>query len=90
LFAAAGLLAAAAVIAALVFRPSAPHKARSLGARLDLAAGDVTVNDASGDVKALSGTPLGAGASVTTAKGARAMVRTGEGAALFLRGVSWV
>ena len=86
LFAAAGVVAALAIILFVVFRPTAPRKARSIGARLDLAAGDVTVNDASGDVKALSGTPLGAGASVSTAKGARALVRTGEGAALFLRG----
>lgn len=86
LFAAMGAIAVVAIILFVVFRPTAPRKARSIGARLDLAAGDVTVNDASGDVKALSGTPLGAGASVTTAKGARALVRTGEGAALFLRG----
>jgi Ca-activated chloride channel family protein len=85
-FAAAGVIATLAIILFVVFRPTAPRKARSIGARLDLAAGDVTVNDASGDVKALSGTPLGAGASVSTAKGARALVRTGEGAALFLRG----
>jgi hypothetical protein len=83
---AAGVIATVAIILFVAFRPSAPRKARSIGARLDLAAGDVTVNDANGDVKALSGTPLGAGASVTTAKGARALVRTGEGAALFLRG----
>ena len=86
LFTAAAVVAAALVVIFLVFRPNAPKKARSIGARLDLAAGDVTVNDATGDVKALSGTPLGAGASVSTAKGARALVRTGEGAALFLRG----
>ena len=86
LFGAAGVIATIAIILFVVFRPTAPRKARSIGARLDLAAGDVTVNDASGDVKALSGTPLGAGASVSTAKGARALVRTGEGAALFLRG----
>jgi tetratricopeptide (TPR) repeat protein len=85
-FAVAAVMGVVAIILFLVFRPSVPRKARSIGARLDLAAGDVTVNDASGDVKALSGTPLGAGASVTTAKGARALVRTGEGAALFLRG----
>ncbi|MBX3188790.1 MAG: VWA domain-containing protein [Labilithrix sp.] len=86
LFVFAGVLTVLAVVAAIVFKPAAPKKARALGARLDLAAGDVTINDASGDVKALSGTPLGAGASVATGKGARALVRTGEGAALFLRG----
>ena len=85
LFAAVGVMAAVALVLFVVFRPTPPRKARSIGARLDLAAGDVTVTDGSGDVKALSGTPLGAGAGVATAKGARALVRTGEGAALFLR-----
>ena len=84
--AAAAVAAVLVIILVIAFRPTTPKKARSIGARLDLAAGDVTVNDANGDVKALSGTPLGAGASVQTAKGARALVRTGEGAALFLRG----
>jgi len=86
LFASAAGVTALCVILFLVFRPTPPKKARSIGARLDLAAGDVTVNDTNGDIKALSGTPLGSGATVTTAKGARALVRTGEGAALFLRG----
>lgn len=85
-FTAAAVIATVAVILVIAFRPTTPRRARSIGARLDLAAGDVTVNEANGDVKALSGTPLAAGASVTTAKGARALVRTGEGAALFLRG----
>jgi len=82
----AGLVAAAAIVAVVVFKPAPPRKARSIGARLDLAAGEVTVTDGAGEVKALSGTPLGSGATVTAGKGARAMVRTGEGAALFLRG----
>jgi len=86
LFAFGGGLAALTIVLFLVFKPTTPRKARSIGARLDLAAGDVTVVDASGDGKALSGTPLGTGATVTTGKGARAMVRTGDGAALFLRG----
>ncbi len=86
----AGALAAAfglSVVVALATRPGSPQRARSLGARLDLAAGDVTVDDTAGPRgSALSGTPLGTGARVKTAKGARALVRTGEGAALFLRG----
>ena len=86
LFGAVAAVAALCVIVFLVFRPTPPKKARSLGARLDLAAGDVTVTDANGVAMALSGTPLGAGAIVTTARGSRALVRTGEGAALFLRG----
>ena len=86
LFAAGAVVTALSILLFLLFRPTPPKKARNIGARLDLAAGDVTVNDTTGETKALSGTPLGTGATVTTAKGARALVRTGEGAALFLRG----
>src|SRR5688572_19634941 len=75
-----GTLGVAALVALFVFvllrTNNLPKRARSLGARLELAAGDVTVSDPLGDVKALSGTPLAAGATVTTAKGARAMLRT--------------
>ena len=38
------------------------------------------------EAQALSGTPLATGARVTTGKGARALVRTAGGAAVFLRG----
>ncbi|HEU4412777.1 MAG TPA: VIT domain-containing protein [Polyangiaceae bacterium] len=86
LLAVAGLFAALLVVLPMVVRPAAPRRARGIGARLDLAAGDVTVSEAEGGLKALSGMPLRSGASVATGKGARAMVRTGEGAALFLRG----
>ncbi len=82
----AGLFAALLFGASYFIRPSAPRRARGIGARLELAAGDVTVNDAGAGARALSGTPLRAGAGVATGKGARALVRTGEGAALFLRG----
>ncbi len=85
IFVASAGFAALCTLLYLVYRATPPTKARSLGARLDLAAGDVTVGDTTEDAKALSGTPLGAGATVATAKGARALVRTGEGAALFLR-----
>jgi tetratricopeptide (TPR) repeat protein len=64
--------------------PGAP--ARAIGARLDLAAGDVTVTEAAAAAKALSGAPLATGARIATGKGARALVRTGDGAAVFLRG----
>ena len=37
-------------------------------------------------MRALSGTPLAIGSHVTTQKGSRALVRTGDGAAVFLRG----
>ena len=77
----------AAVVAWLVLHragPAAP--ARAIGARLDLAAGDVTVTEAAAATKALSGAPLAIGARIATGKGARALVRTGDGAAVFLRG----
>ena len=72
----------AAVARWLVFHragPAAP--ARAIGARLDLAAGDVTVTEAAAATKALSGTPLAIGSRIATGKGARALVRTGDGAA---------
>ncbi|HEY8073634.1 MAG TPA: VIT and VWA domain-containing protein, partial [Labilithrix sp.] len=82
----AAAIAIVGVVVAMAFRQPPPRKARSIGARLDLAAGDVSVKDAATDGKAISGTPLGTGAIVATGKGARALVRTEEGAAIFLRG----
>ncbi len=85
LFGVTAILLVLSVGAASVFRNPPPRAARSIGARLDLAAGDVTVTDDGGATKALSATPLGKGAQIETGKGARALVRTGEGAAVFLR-----
>lgn len=85
MLAAIALLAVGSVVLVYALRPPPPKPARSIGAKLDLAAGEVVVSDA-GDVKAMSGTPLATGATVATGKGARALVRTGEGAAIFLRG----
>src|SRR5688572_25452515 len=85
LLAALAILTIGGVVLGYALRPPPPKQARSIGARLDLAAGEVTISD-SGDVKAMSGTPLASGATVSTGKGARALVRTGEGAAIFLRG----
>lgn len=67
-------------------RPARPSPTRAIGARLDLAAGDVVVTERSTPTKALSGAPLAVDAHVATGKGARALVRTGDGAAVFLRG----
>ena len=90
LYAAVIVLAALALVlgAVLIARKSPPPvKARNLGARLDLAAGDVTVTEVGGaPAKAISGDPLATDSHITTAKGARALVRTGDGAAVFLRG----
>lgn len=78
--------AVASTVAVVIFKPPPPKQARSIGARLDLAAGEVTVRDGSSSSLAISGTPLAKGAVVETGRGARALVRTGEGAAVFMRG----
>ena len=83
------LAVAAAALTVLVYaltRKPAPTRARGIGARLDLAAGDVTVSDGGTTAKALSGTPLAIGSRIATAKGSRALVRAGDGSAIFLRG----
>src|ERR1700733_6478932 len=75
-----------AVVAAawlILHRAGPASSARAIGARLDLAAGDVTVTEAAAATKALSGAPLAIGARIATGKGARAAVRTGGGAAVF-------
>src|SRR3984957_17432068 len=83
-----GAVAAAlvAAVVALALKVPPPVQARNIGARLELAAGQVLVKEADSEAQALSGTPLATGARGTTGKGARALVRTGAGAAVFLRG----
>lgn len=67
-------------------KPDTVVTARAIGARLDLAAGDVIVEEKGQKTKALSGAPLAIGSRISTGKGARALVRTGDGASVFLRG----
>jgi len=86
LFLGASGLALAAALVLFLMKPPPPVRAKNLGARLELAAGQVLVKDADGEAQALSGTPLATGARIATGKGARALVRTGEGASVFLRG----
>ena len=70
----------------LLLKAPPPTRARNIGARLELAAGEVRVTEGGSQTEALSGTPLATGARITTGKGARALVRTGAGASVFLRG----
>jgi ferric-dicitrate binding protein FerR (iron transport regulator) len=79
---------AVALVVGVVRRPRAPVRARSLGAKLELSAGEVTVREGERAFGAPSGTPLAVGSRVQTAKGSRALVRTGDGAGIFLRGES--
>ena len=65
-----------------------PERAASLGAKLELAAGEVTLlvegPDADQAERLLSGTPLPLGASIQTGEGARALVRLSDGSRVFL------
>ena len=83
-----------AVVAAMVAvfavaisrRNVAPRRSGPLEARMELAAGDVTVEQQSKRVRVGSGAAVLASAKVTTGPGSRALLRLSDGAALFLRG----
>src|SRR5512139_1960536 len=77
-----------AVLLAVAFRKPPPAKASPIQARLELAAGEVSVDLGKGPARAVSGTPLLADAKVTTEKGARALVRLPDGSRLFMRAES--
>src|SRR5262249_15416242 len=55
-------------------------------ARLELAAGDVTLKEGATTETVISGLPLPEDAELATGKGARALVRLSDGSAVFLRG----
>lgn len=82
--------AGAAVVAifavATVRRNVAPRRSEPLEARMELAAGDVTVEQQGKRVRVGSGAAVLALAKVTTGPGSRALLRLSDGAALFLRG----
>ncbi len=84
---AVGVLVLVASITALVMRRKAPPlSTRSIEARLELASGNVTVEDGTENGTVVSGLPLPEGAKLATGPGARALVRLSDGSALFLRG----
>lgn len=85
----AGTCIVALLIWTVVKRPKLT-KGKTIGARLELVAGEVSVKEGAASSQALSGTPLGHGSVVTTGKGSRAFVRTGDGAGVFLRGETQV
>ena len=68
----------------------APTKASPIGARLELASGEVTVKSGDASASVVSGIPLPAGAELATGKGARALARLADGSSVFLRGDSKV
>ncbi len=75
----------ALVVVYVLTRKPPPVAAAPIQARLVLAAGEVTLGSGTDGVRAVSGTPLLAGAEVVTAKGARALVRLPDGSSVFLR-----
>ena len=82
-----GLAVLAASVTALILSRSAPPiAALHIEARLELASGDVTLKEGAATPTVISGQPLPEGAVLSTAKGARALVRLSDGSALFLRG----
>jgi ferric-dicitrate binding protein FerR (iron transport regulator) len=83
----AGLAAVVAIFAVALLRLHvAPRRSGPLEARMDLAAGEVFVEQQGKRVRAGSGAALLASAKVTTGPGSRALLRLSDGAALFLRG----
>jgi Ca-activated chloride channel homolog len=84
--AAAALVLILSVTALMRGQKPAPSRAPSIEARLELAAGEVTLKQGATASAASSGAPLKAGAGLETGKGARALVRLSDGSALFFRG----
>src|SRR3954470_20898805 len=81
-----GVAVLAGSVAALVLsRSVAPITAQPIQARLELAAGEVTLKDGKDWPTVVSGLPLPEGAELATGKGARALVRLSDGSAIFLR-----
>jgi Ca-activated chloride channel homolog len=68
--------------------PPAPKKVPPLGARIELAAGDVWLAAADGRQRLITGAMLPAKCGLTLGDGARALLRLGSGAGLFVRGGS--
>ena len=85
---AAGVVVLAIITAVVSTRRPAPQPTRTLEARLELAAGEVLLKQGSETTTVASGVPLPNGAELSTAKGARALVRLSDGSAVFLRSES--
>jgi Ca-activated chloride channel family protein len=62
---------------------TAPERAASIGAKLELAAGEVVLLGGDED-RLLSGTPLPVGAKLRTGAGSRALIRLSDGSRIFL------
>lgn len=83
-------LLVASLIGLAVIQTTPPSRANPIGARLELAAGDVTLKRDGQESTLISGVPLPSGAELRTGKGARALVRLSDGSSIVLRGDSRV
>jgi tetratricopeptide (TPR) repeat protein len=83
-----GLALFVAALLAVALKKPPPSKALPIQARLELAAGEVSVDLGQGPARAVSGTPLLSDAKISTQKGARALVRLPDGSRLFMRSES--
>jgi Ca-activated chloride channel homolog len=81
-----GTLVAAGVTAAILqpWSNPPPVQAERLSARVELAAGEVQVQTDEGTRRVLSGSPLAEDAKVTTASGARALIRASDGSRVYM------
>ena len=88
---AGGVLAMVGMVVLYVAtRERPPQRALPIQARLELAAGEVTLTSGKQHLRAISGTPLLANVLLETAKGARASVRLPDGASIFVRDLTKV
>jgi Ca-activated chloride channel homolog len=86
--AALGMLAA--IIVFVATREPKPVKAAPIQARLELAAGEVSIDSGKGLERAVSGAALLSDTKLQAGKGARALVRLPDGSRIFLRAESTV
>ena len=82
-----GLVVVAACILGIALgRTPKPVRSATIEARLELAAGEVRLEQGAASPTVISGVPLPTGAKLATGKGARALIRLSDGSAIFLRG----
>jgi tetratricopeptide (TPR) repeat protein len=77
---------AACIVGILLARTPKPVRSATIEARLELAAGEVRLEQGATSPTVISGVPLPTGAKLATGKGARALIRLSDGSAIFLRG----
>ena len=90
LFVALSVGACAAIVGYAVTRKPPPESTEAISARLELAAGEVSLVRGDKRDRGVSGMALRVGTKVETSAGARALIRMPDGSSAFLRGDSAV